>query len=95
MREVRRHTGSGVQPQLSSTMTAQVGKKDRLCASALADEEQDETNYSTRRRDRSSTEAVVQKYDVTLWYVSIHALSSIGWKRELKDLGCRRGPDQR
>lgn len=93
-RKVRRHTGIGVQPQLSSTMTAQIGKKDRLCASALVDEEQDEATYSTSRQDRSSIEAVVQRYDVTLWCVSIHALSTIGWKRELKGLECRRGANQ-
>jgi len=68
-------------------MTAQIGKEDRLCASALVDVEQEEATYSTKRQDRSSTEAVVQRYDVTLWCVSIHALSSIGWKRELKGSG--------
>jgi len=65
-RKVRRHTGSGVQPQLSSTMTAQIGKKDRLSALALVDVEQDEATHSTKRQDRSSTEVVVQRYDVTL-----------------------------
>ena len=93
-RKVRRHTGSGIQPQLSSTMTAQIGKKDRLCASALVDEEQDEASYSTKRQDRISTEVAVQRYDVTLWCVSIHALSSIGWKRKSKGFECWHGADQ-
>ena len=47
-------------------MTAQIGKKDRLCASALVDEEQGEATYSTKRQDRISTEVVVQRYDMTL-----------------------------